>query len=198
MIHFVYDRVGKIVSFRRALPARFIRLAALLTLVTVGFAAPLEAGENANPSGYPLPRFASLRSEPVNVRKGPGVRYEVAWVYVRARLPVEIIQEFDIWRKIRDSDGQEGWIQQNLLSGNRTGYIAPWSPDIRVPLRASNSKTAPVRAWLTSRYLIKIKRCDGSFCEVSASGKSGSGRRDYSGFVKQSQIWGVYPNETVK
>ena len=53
-------------------------------------------------SGLPLPRFVSLRSAEVNMRAGPSVRYPVEWVYRRAGLPVEVIAEFDTWRKVRD------------------------------------------------------------------------------------------------
>ena len=67
----------------------------------------------------PLPRFASLDSNEVNLRAGPGTDYPILWVYQRKGLPVEIIQEFDTWRRIRDRDGTVGWVQQNQLSGKR-------------------------------------------------------------------------------
>ena len=78
------------------------------------------------PSGLPLPRFVSLKSGRVNSRIGPGVNYPVDWLYLKPGLPMEIIQEFDNWRRVRDSDGSEGWINQSLLSGKRTGIAAPW------------------------------------------------------------------------
>src|SRR4029453_16249428 len=71
----------------------------------------------------PLPRFASLDSKEVNLRAGPGKDYPILWVYQRRGLPVEIIQEFDTWRRIRDRDGTVGWVQQNLLSGRRTALV---------------------------------------------------------------------------
>ena len=78
------------------------------------------------PSGLPLPRFVSLKSGRVNSRIGPGVNYAVDWMYLKPGLPMEIIQEYDNWRRVRDSDGSEGWINQSLLSGRRTGIAAPW------------------------------------------------------------------------
>jgi SH3-like domain-containing protein len=77
-------------------------------------------------SGLPLPRFVSLKSGRVNSRIGPGVTYAVDWMYLKAGLPMEIIQEYDNWRRVRDSDGAEGWINQSLLSGKRTAIAAPW------------------------------------------------------------------------
>ena len=78
------------------------------------------------PSGLPLPRFVSLKSGRVNSRVGPGANYSVDWMYLKPGLPMEIIQEFDNWRRVRDADGSEGWINQSLLSGRRTGIAAPW------------------------------------------------------------------------
>jgi SH3-like domain-containing protein len=76
-------------------------------------------------SGLPLPRFVSLKAGRVNVRVGPGEDYKVAWVFTKSQLPVEVIQEFDTWRRIRDSDGQMGWVFHSLLSAKRTAVVTP-------------------------------------------------------------------------
>ncbi len=149
-----------------------------------------------NEDGLPLPRFASTRSAPINVRVGPGQKYDVAWIYNRPDMPVEITAEFDIWRRVRDFDGSEGWIQQNLLSGSRTGLVAPWKKDTEVALRANTSEDAGVRAYLGSGFRVDIKRCDGDWCQIDATtqGANGPGPT-YSGFIKQSDLWGVYEGE---
>ena len=72
---------------------------------------------------YPLPRYVSLASDQVYVRAGPGSRYPIQWEFRKKGLPVEIVLEFDTWRKIKDYEGQEGWVHQSLLSGRRTGLI---------------------------------------------------------------------------
>ncbi len=87
-------------------------------------------------SGLPLPRFASLKSSHINMRAGPGRDYRVEWNYQKAGLPMEIIQEYDNWRKVRDANGDEGWIHVSLLTGKRTGLAAPWQKDDYLPLRS--------------------------------------------------------------
>jgi SH3-like domain-containing protein len=82
-----------------------------------------EAQRPLGPSGLPIPRFVSLKAEKVNVRRGPSSEHPVAWVFQRKGLPVEIVAEFENWRRVRDSDGEEGWILQNMLSGKRTAVI---------------------------------------------------------------------------
>ena len=79
-------------------------------------------------SGLPIPRFASLRSDEVNVRTGPGARYPVDWVFKRKTMPVEIVAEYENWRKIRDWQGASGWVHQSLLTGKRS-FIIPSKAD---------------------------------------------------------------------
>ena len=90
----------------------------LLFFTASGFAeeeATQEASQNVGPSGLPLPRFVSIKPARVNVRVGPGRNYTVVFSYQKQGLPVEITQEYDQWRKIRDSEGDEGWVYQCLL-----------------------------------------------------------------------------------
>ena len=100
----------------------------------------------------PVPRFVSLKSDKVNVRKGPEHRPSIVWVFSRAGLPVEIIAESDNWRRVRDSEGADGWVFHSLLSARRTALVTPWSKgDERVPLynsdfdRLARRGRAPVR-----------------------------------------------------
>jgi SH3-like domain-containing protein len=154
------------------------------------------ADDKTNPSGLPLPRFVTTRSTPINVRVGPGTRYDVAWVYLKAGTPVEIVAEFDTWRKIRDQDGSEGWVHQNLLSGKRAGIVAPWSQDPRIALHSGRSEDGGVRAYLTPGFAVEIDECDGTWCEVAATDHPPGGRTaTYQGYLKQTELWGVYDGE---
>jgi len=174
-----------------------IRRALLASLIAAfgGFLAlPAPAAEG--PSGLPLPRFATTRSTPINVRIGPGTKYGVAWVYVKAGTPVEIVQEFDTWRKVRDADGSEGWIHQNLLSGKRAGVIAATTGEEQVVLQSDRAADSGVRAYLGPGYRVDIAKCDGAWCEVSASyTPSNGGHASISGYLPQQKLWGVYKDE---
>ncbi len=142
------------------------------------------------PSGLPLPRFVSLKSNRINLRVGPGRDYAVQWLYVKPGLPVEIVQEYDNWRRIRDSDGTEGWVLQTLLSGKRAGLAAPWGKQgggEPVPLFTRAEESASLAARLEPGVLGKVTACDGNWCKFEASG--------YDGFVRQTDIWGAYPGE---
>src|SRR5690625_7287220 len=65
-------------------------------------------------SGLPLPRFVSLRANEVNLRAGPGFRYPIEWVYRRSGQPVEVVDEYETWRRIRDWEGTLGWVHQSM------------------------------------------------------------------------------------
>lgn len=139
----------------------------------------------------PIPRFVSLKSNKVNVRVGPRQDYAILWVYQRQGLPVEIIQEYDNWRKIRDADGSEGWILQSLLSGNRTMIIAPWVKDKAqvVTLYREPLKSSAAIAYLEPGVIGKIRNCNGDWCRITIDRTSG--------WVEQNSIWGAYPGEKI-
>ena len=163
-------------------------------LLALGAGSPAAAGEAQaavmGPSGLPLPRFVSLKSNRINLRVGPGRDYAVQWLYVKPGLPVEIIQEYDNWRRIRDADGTEGWVLQTLLTGKRSAVAAPWGKDGRgetVPLYARAEDGSSVNARLEPGVIGKIEACDGNWCRFETSG--------HDGFVRQTDIWGAYPGE---
>ncbi len=149
------------------------------------------AVEPGGKASLPVPRFVSLKSDKVNVRKGPSTDQAIVWVLSRAGHPVELIAESDKWRRVRDSEGADGWVFHSLLSGRRTVLVMPWSKDEdSVPLYASKSTGARAVAALQTGVHGSVMDCDGEWCRVSVD--------DYSGFVQQDRLWGVYRGEEVK
>ena len=138
-------------------------------------------------TGMPLPRWAALRADEVNMRSGPGQRYPIEWVYHRRDLPVQIQREFEVWRLIEDQDGVKGWVHQATLVGKR-GFVVQ-KPDQTLRGNADD-KAAPV-AVLRKGVVGRIRACDAtaSWCEVQVGA--------YRGWLKRDAIWGISPNEVV-
>ncbi|MGE4373345.1 MAG: SH3 domain-containing protein [Xanthobacter sp.] len=172
----------------RPLGLRSLAILALAFAVTAGADKPAEAAGNSV-TGLPVPRFVSLKADKVNVRNGPNRNHDVAWIFSRAGLPVEVTAEFETWRRIRDSDGSEGWVYHSLLSARRTALIAPWKKEGTVPLRDEPAETAGVVAQLEPGVLGTVKECNGKFCHLEGKG--------FDGYVAQSDLFGVYPNEKI-
>ena len=178
-----------------------VRLA-LATMMFLGATAlatgqPSGAGTNIpGGSGLPVPRFVSLKSDRVNMRKGPGTDYPTAWVYRRAGLPLEVIKEFEGWRQVRDAEGTTGWVLGSMLSGRRTAVILPWlvrpgqgEPPFAV-LRDDDSESARAIAQVEAGVLAGIISCDGRWCRVSVGG--------FRGYIEQTKLWGAYQGEVIK
>ena len=140
-------------------------------------------------SGLPVPRFVSLKTEKVNVRRGPSSDHAVAWVYQAKGLPLEITAEFETWRRVRDAEGAEGWILQNMLAGKRTALVAPANKGKFVDMMSEPSIYSVAVAKLATGVIGEIKSCDGTWCRILASG--------YDGYIDQNLIWGAYPGEAV-
>ncbi len=135
-------------------------------------------------TGLPVPRFVSLKSDEVNVRTGPGTRYPIQWVYQRDGLPVEIVEEFDLWRKIRDMDGGTGWVHKSMLSGARRAFIYGKEPQI---VRANPQSEARAIIKAESMVIVDMLECEVSWCRVQLSGRKG--------WVQKQSLWGVYKDE---
>lgn len=137
-------------------------------------------------TGLPIPRFVTLRAREVNARTGPGVRYPIDWVFQRPNLPVEVVAEFDTWRKIRDHEGAEGWVHQSMLSGRRTVIV---TVAVRL-LRSEPSESAAPMARLEPGVIGWLESCRGGWCEVEVAG--------IDGWLRRVDVWGVRADEAVE
>jgi SH3-like domain-containing protein len=150
-------------------------------------AVPPQSAQTGTATGLPVPRYVSLKSDRVNLREGPSKDHRTSWVFQRAGLPVEITAEFETWRKIRDSEGAEGWVLHSLLSGRRTALIFPTHKADSVELFARPGNRADAIARLQAGVVGTVRACDGKWCRLLGEG--------FDGYVEQQNLWGVYPGE---
>ncbi|ACB94162.1 SH3 domain-containing protein [Beijerinckia indica] len=174
----------------RPLGPRLFSLSSLFFLALCLVPSPSPAQQVGTASGLPLPRYVSLKSDRVNLREGPSKDHRTTWVFQRAGLPVEITAEFETWRKIRDSEGSEGWVLHSLLSGRRTALIAPWKKGEEFPLYEKPSDHSALRAKLQANVIAGVRRCDGTWCRLTGDG--------FDGYLQQALLWGVYPDEKIE
>lgn len=161
----------------------------LLTLLLLPLLMPWSlAAASAESTGLPLPRFVSLRSDPINLRSGPGERYPVEWVYSRRHLPVEVVAEFETWRKIRDWEGTEGWVHQSLLSGQRTVLVTGQTR----ALRTGADDRAAIVALVEPGVIGRLSQCpqENTYCRVDLGSLRGWLRRD--------EFYGLYDGENLE
>lgn len=147
-----------------------------------------QAQAQTSPSKRSIPRFVSLKKDRVNVRRGPSTSHKVDFAFTRKGLPVEVIAEFDLWRRIRDSEGDEGWVYHTLLSSHRTVLIAPWNKKKTMPLFNSDKEDGATIAFAETGVLGSVAQCNGKRCLLVIAG-------DEKGWIAQASLWGVYPNE---
>ncbi len=161
-----------------------------LTLIGLAAPAPAHAAHAASKhvvigpiTGLPLPRFASLSSDRVNVRSGPGLRYPILWTYVRRDIPVEVVAEFGLYRRVVDAEGKKGWIYGEFLSGRRTVLITGKNR----ALRADPSATAATVLRAEPGVIGRLKSCSGSWCEIRIAGRYG--------YMRKVDFFGALPDQ---
>jgi len=136
--------------------------------------------------GLKVPRFVSLHSDKVNLRTGPGRQYPIEWVLTRKDMPVEVIAQFEHWRRIRDWEGTAGWVQEHMVAGRRTVVVGKGGD---LPLHQQPDPASAVIARAEPGVVARLLECRGPWCRVETD--------DISGWMRRSDIWGVYPDETV-
>jgi len=173
---------------RRFLTAFVFGLIMTLTspfaVTTPGFAEDRPVGIE---TGLPLPRFVSLKASKVNVRVGPSRSHPVRWVYQRKGLPMEVLAEFENWRRVRDMDGDVGWIYHTLLDGRRHGLVQPSGGEESATLFAGPGGTGEVIAAAEPNVVVAIEACGPDWCQAQAGG--------YTGWMAKRDLWGVYSEE---
>lgn len=162
-------------------PARssLLNIGCLLALV-------LMLGTASADTSAAVQHYVTLRASEVNLRAGPGEQFPIQWVYRRKGLPVEVIGKSDVWRKIRDWQGTEGWVHQRMLTESR-GVIVRGA--VR-PLHSDPDPASNIVARAEPGVIAKLLECRGAWCRVETA--------DVRGWLGRNEVWGVDPDEDVR
>lgn len=157
------------------------------TLLTV-FCFRLAFAQDTGKSGLALPRMVSVKSDNVNARTGPGTKYPIEWVYKQKGAPLEIINEFELWRQVKDWEGSVSWIHKTRLTGRRfVKVITPGENNIY-----NNSKyDSKVIAKVEDGVVGEIKKCPkgNAFCLIKFD--------TIEGWIAKKNLFGVYEDEII-
>lgn len=160
--------------------ARRVMLAAALVLgLAVG---PAEAQDERS-----TPYWASISAGKAMMRTGPGQNYPATWLYVRADLPIRVIETYPNWRKVRDPDGTTGWMLQRLLSDSRTALVTGNAPR---PMRQRPAEDSPVRFLAEPGVVGRLSKCGGGWCRLDVRGRQG--------YIRADHFWGLDPGGTLE
>tara|TARA_Y100000768_G_C23708778_1_gene554754 strand:- start:55 stop:609 length:555 start_codon:yes stop_codon:yes gene_type:complete len=158
-----------------------MRIICLILFFSISFNLSAKTG---SVTGLDIPRFVSLKSNDVNLRVGPSINYPIRIKYIFANLPVEIIDEFDVWRKARDHEGNIGWLHKSLIKGDR--YVLTGNKnkkEINIFIRPNGKIIGLVK----KNNILNLKKCILDWCKVSQG--------NFTGWILKKNIWGVYQSE---
>lgn len=152
---------------------RKVALAGLLALsLSIGPAAAQQERET--------PYWASISSNKAMMRTGPGRNYPATWLYLRADLPIKVIETYPNWRKIQDPSGETGWMLQRLLSDTRTALVTGEEPR---PMHETADTASKVRYLAEPGVVGRLSDCSGGWCRLSVG--------DREGFIRTKHFWGL-------
>ena len=135
--------------------------------------------KSINGSGLKVPRMVSLKKSLTYVRTGPGKEFPIKLEINQKRHPVEIIAEFNNWRKVKTRSNLSGWIHTQLLSSFKTGLIIKETVLKKRPLNSSKNI-----AKLLPDLLIKVNKCKLKWCNIEVFQN-----KKFVGWVMKKNIW---------
>ena len=141
------------------------------------------SSQKGSETGLDIPRFVSLKSNEVNVRIGPSKNYPITIKYLKENYPVEIIEEHENWRKVKDYYGNTGWIKKTLLQGDRYAITKNKDNENFVYINPIGFKIGEIK----KNNIVKILKCRQNWCYISF--------KKFKGWIKKSSIWGTYKSE---
>lgn len=140
----------------------------------------LHKASTETPSGFEVPRFVSLKFGKVNGRTGPSRDHSIAWQYRRRGLPLVVVAETEMWRKVRDVNGDEAWVRKPALSGER--FVMTTGETILLSKPKLGSKAV---ASSDAGALMKLETCNADgWCRI----KAGNG---LVGWTSNRGLWGA-------
>ena len=113
------------------------------------------------------------------MRTGPSTEFPVKWVYKRQFLPMKVVAVHEVWRKIEDPDGDQGWMHVSLVSPNRTALVTGSGV---TSLRDSPEPTSRI-AWRVEPGVVgHVDDCQKGWCRLDVSGRTG--------YIEAERLWG--------
>jgi SH3-like domain-containing protein len=178
----IYEIPNQVQDDNNSANASFARsvLCLILTIPILTFTHTASADNKK----LPLPRFATIKSNEVNARRGPGTHFPVEWVFVKKAEPVEIFAEYEQWRQIRDINDEGGWIHARALAGRRSVVIIG---DEAIDLRKTEHPDSRIIAKLSLNLRCALNKCIKEYCKIKCENSQG--------WVNKKNIWGAYPTE---
>lgn len=127
--------------------------------------------------------YMSLAKDEARMRYGPSTDHPIKWVYQQKGWPFEVRARFDQWAKVRDINGEEGWIHRSLLSTRDFALIQANNERNYVILRKKKNPESAGVVRLEDDSLVRVHECSELYCKVGIAG--------YRGFLEKKVLWGV-------
>jgi len=122
--------------------------------------------------------FLILKHDKVNVRYGPGLDYDVKYIYKKKFLPVKVIDKKENFRKIVDFKKNSGWIHWTQLKKGKSFILLKEKILFSKPTRYSKPLVK-----ISKGKLLQTKKCQKYWCKIKTE--------NYSGWIEAKNIWGT-------
>tara|TARA_B100000579_G_scaffold379713_1_gene347227 strand:+ start:362 stop:811 length:450 start_codon:yes stop_codon:yes gene_type:complete len=130
-----------------------------------------------NSSSEEKKTFLMLKNNKVNVRYGPSFDYPIKYIYKKNKLPVQLIDKKENFRRIIDHKKNSGWIHISQLRKSKSLITTSKKILFKKPTKYSK----PLAKIEKGRLLI-VKKCLKNWCNIETD--------KLSGWIDKANVWG--------
>jgi len=129
--------------------------------------------------------FVCVNKDKVNIRSGPGTKYAKRWLVYKYS-PLEVLSRKGKWLKIKDFQGDKGWIYNSLTTKNKCVVSTRQQTNIRIGPNINQKKKFIVTKNYSFRVVKTFQNKAGQFW-LKVKDKAGD-----SGWILAKLLWGQY------
>lgn len=130
--------------------------------------------------------FASTKASQVNMRSGPSLEYPIIFTYYHRGIPLQILDHYQHWYKVKDAFNHQGWIISSLLSAQETALVIKEQTALYKNQHVSETPLA----YISKYHIVYILNCNtiNVFCAVKV--KIPDDKFFLKGWIKKKHLWG--------
>ena len=126
-----------------------------------------------------FPKLVSIKTSKANLRYGPGKNYPVKLVFIKKKIPLLIIDQFDHWRKVLTTKNMIGGIHKSQLTMKHRSIILKQDY-----LRKKPKLLSKKIVFLDENVNVSVLKCKVYWCKITLKGGK------FSGWYIKKYLWG--------
>ena len=127
--------------------------------------------------------FVSIKAKEVNLRTGPNIRYPIKLHIIGKNEPLKVINKFQHWRQVEDSENDTGWVHVSNLSSKK---FVKSKCESHMSIYIQPDEKSKTIAKAESNVVFSLIECKNDWCKIE--------KNSTKGWALKRNLWGDVAN----